>query len=85
MATMTISLPDPLREFIESEVSTGNYGSASEFFREMVRERQKQKEHERLETLLLEGIESGQPIEVTEQYLKLRQRSLRDKLEKGGK
>lgn len=82
---MTISLPDPLREFIESEVSTGNYGSASEFFREMVRERQKQKEHERLETLLLEGIESGQPIEVTEQYLKLRQRSLRDKLEKGGK
>ena len=85
MATMTISLPDPLREFIESEVSTGNYGSASEFFREMVRERQKQKAHERLETLLLEGIESGQPIEVTEQYLKLRQRSLRDKLEKGGK
>ena len=82
---MTISLPDPLREFIESEVSTGNYGSASEFFREMVRERQKQKAHERLETLLLEGIESGQPIEVTEQYLKLRQRSLRDKLEKGGK
>lgn len=85
MATMTISLPDPLREFIESEVSTGNYGSASEFFREMVRERQKQKAHERLEILLLEGIESGQPIEVTEQYLKLRQRSLLDKLEKGGK
>lgn len=82
---MTISLPDPLREFIESEVSTGNYGSASEFFREMVRERQKQKAHERLEILLLEGIESGQPIEVTEQYLKLRQRSLLDKLEKGGK
>ena len=85
MATMTISLPDPLREFIESEVSTGNYGSASEFFREMVRERQKQKAHERLEILLLEGIESGQPIEVTEQYLKLRQRSLLNKLEKGGK
>lgn len=85
MATMTISLPDQLREFIESEVSTGNYGSASEFFREMVRERQKQKAHERLEILLLEGIESGQPIEVTEQYLKLRQRSLLNKLEKGGK
>jgi len=48
MATMTISLPDPLREFVEAEVSSGNYGSASELFREMVRERQKQKSQERL-------------------------------------
>lgn len=82
MATMTISLPDPLREFVEAEVSSGNYGSASELFREMVRERQKQKSQERLETLLLEGLESGQSIEVTEHYLDQRRRALRKKLEK---
>ena len=41
MATMTISLPEPMREFVEAEVSSGNYGSASELFRELVRERQK--------------------------------------------
>lgn len=82
MATMTISLPDPLREFVEAEVSSGNYGSASELFREMVRERQKQKTQERLETLLLEGLESGQSIEVTEHYLNQRRRALRKKLEK---
>lgn len=82
MATMTISLPDPLREFVEAEVSSGNYGSASELFREMVRERQKQKTQERLETLLLEGLESGQSIEVTEHYLEQRRRALRKKLEK---
>lgn len=79
---MTISLPDPLREFVEAEVSSGNYGSASELFREMVRERQKQKTQERLETLLLEGLESGQSIEVTEHYLDQRRRALRKKLEK---
>ncbi len=79
---MTISLPDPLREFVEAEVSSGNYGSASELFREMVRERQKQKTQERLETLLLEGLESGQSIEVTEHYLEQRRRALRKKLEK---
>ncbi|MCC6328722.1 MAG: type II toxin-antitoxin system ParD family antitoxin [Acidobacteria bacterium] len=82
MATMTISLPDQLREFVEAEVSSGNYGSASELFREMVRERQKQKTQERLETLLLEGLESGQSIEVTEHYLEQRRRALRKKLEK---
>ncbi|HRH40012.1 MAG TPA: type II toxin-antitoxin system ParD family antitoxin [Pyrinomonadaceae bacterium] len=83
MATMTISLPEPMREFVEAEVSSGNYGSASELFRELVRERQKRKAQERLETLLLEGLESGQPIEVTQDYLDARRQALREKLEKG--
>ncbi len=82
MATMTISLPEPMREFVESEVAIGNYGSASELFRELVRERQKRKVQERLETLLLEGLESGQPIEVTQDYLNARRQALREKLER---
>jgi antitoxin ParD1/3/4 len=65
---MTISLPDPMRDFIETEVTEGDYSSASELFREMVRDRQKRKAQERLETLLLEGLNSGEPIEVTEEY-----------------
>lgn len=81
---MTISLPEPMREFVEAEVSSGNYGSASELFRELVRERQKRKAQERLETLLLEGLESGQPIEVTPEYLEARRQALREKLEKVG-
>lgn len=79
---MTISLPDTMREFVESEVTSGEYGSASELFRELVRERQKRKKQEHLETLLLEGLESGQAIEVTSDYIKQRRQSLRRKLEK---
>jgi antitoxin ParD1/3/4 len=82
MATMTISLPNTMREFVESEVTNGEYGSASELFRELVRERQKRKKQEHLETLLLEGLESGQAIEVTSDYIKQRRQSLRRKLEK---
>ena len=82
MATMTISLPEPMREFVESEVSSGNYGSASELFRELVRERQKRKAQERLENLLLEGLESGEPIEVTREYLNARRKALSEKLQK---
>ena len=78
-----ISLPDPLRQFVEAEVVTGNYGSASELFREMVRERQKQKAQARLESLLLVGLESGEPIEVTKEYLEQRRRDLREKLRTG--
>lgn len=79
MATMTISLPEPMREFIESEVEGGDYGSASELIREMVRERQKRKAQERLEQLLLEGLESGEPIEVNEEYMKRHRQYLLDK------
>jgi antitoxin ParD1/3/4 len=82
MATMTISLPETMREFVESEVVNGDYGSASELFRELVRERQKRKAQERLEVLLLEGLESGKPIGVTHDYLSERRRLLRKKLEK---
>lgn len=82
--TMTISLPEAMREFVEAEVSSGSYGSASELFREMVRERQKARSQERLEQLLLEGLESGEPIEVTKEYLEQRRKALRKKLV-GGK
>ncbi len=75
MATMTISLPEPMREFVESEVVGGHYGSASELFRE----RQKRKSQERLEVLLLEGLESNQPIEITQDYLNARRQKLLEK------
>ena len=84
MATMTISLPEAMREFVEAEVTTGCYGSASELFREMVRERQKAKAQARLEQLLLEGLEGGERIEVTKEYIEQRRKDLRKKLE-GGK
>ena len=76
MSTMTISMPEPMREFIESEVARGDYGSASELFREMVRERQKRHTQERLETLLLEGLESGDSIEVTPEYRSKRRENI---------
>ena len=59
MATMNISLPDPLREFVETSVSEGGYSTASEYFRELVRADQKQKAEQRLEKLLLEGLHSS--------------------------
>ncbi len=59
MATMNISLPDPLREFVETSVRDGNYSTISEYFRELVRADQKQKAEQRLEKLLLEGLNSS--------------------------
>ena len=57
--SMNISLPDSMRSYVEEQVATGGYSTVSEYFRELVRSDQKRKANERLETLLLEGLDSG--------------------------
>ena len=71
MATsMNISLPDAMKAFVDEQVQSGGYGTASEYIRELVRRDQKERAEARLETLLLEGLESGEPIPLNEEYRK---------------
>ena len=37
MQSMNISLPDPLKQFVDGQVSQGRYSSASEYVRELIR------------------------------------------------
>lgn len=37
MATMTISLPDPMKEWIEAQIRQGDYASTSDYVRDLVR------------------------------------------------
>ena len=64
MQSMNISLPDPLKQFVDGEVAKGRYSSASEYVRELIRADEKQKAGERLEALLLEGL-SGEETALT--------------------
>ena len=62
---MNISVPESMKAFIEAEVSSNGYGTASEYVRELVRDAKKQKEEERLEKLLLEALDSGPASPMT--------------------
>ena len=68
MATMNISLPEALKDFVESRLNDGGYGTASEYVRELIRNDQKSAAQERLERLLLEGLESGDPVEISDDF-----------------
>lgn len=75
MQTMNISLPDPMKQYVEDQVTAGAYSSASEYVRELVRADQKRHAKEQLEQVLLSAINSGDPIEVTsEMVAEVRQR-----------
>lgn len=64
-ATITISLPESLKSFIESQVSSQGFGTVSEYVRSLVRDEQKRTAQKRLESLLLEGLHS-EASEMTE-------------------
>lgn len=64
MQSMNISLPDPLKEFVDDQIATGRYSSASEYVRELIRNDEKRKAEEQLEAKLLEGL-SGTEAELT--------------------
>ena len=44
MPTMNISLPESLRDFVERQVSTGGFGSSSEYMRDLIRRDQARSE-----------------------------------------
>ena len=58
MAIVKISLPDKLKDYIEERVNEGGYRTTSGYFRDLVREDQKREAKERLEMLLLAGLDS---------------------------
>ncbi len=56
MQSMNISLPDPLKQFVDGQIAEGRYSSASEYVRELIRADEKRKAEEQLEAKLLEGL-----------------------------
>jgi len=60
MTTLTISLPDSLKEFIDREVQTKGYGNVSEYVRGLLRDAQNKEADARLEAMLIEGLTAGE-------------------------
>ncbi len=82
MDTMNIALPESMKHFVQERVTEGGYSSVSEYVRELIRADQKRKVEERIDTLLLEGLDSGQPIPVTPEYWEEKKRRLTERLSK---
>lgn len=66
MNTLNISLPESIKAFIEQQVAKGNYGTVNDYILHLIR--QEQAKIARVESLLLEGLDSGESIEVTDKW-----------------
>lgn len=60
MATMNVSLPDPMKEWVENQARTGRYSNASDYVRDLIRRDQERADKiAELQRLVTEGLESG--------------------------
>jgi antitoxin ParD1/3/4 len=67
MTSVNISLPTNQRQFVEKKISKGGYSTVSEYFRELIRQDEQREAEARLETLLLQALESGEPTPMTKE------------------
>ncbi len=68
MSSLNISLPQPLKKYVDERVKRDGYSTPSEFVRELLRSDQKRRVEEKLEFLLAEGVDSGEPVEADEAF-----------------
>lgn len=60
MATMNVSLPDQMKDWVEDQARTGRYANASDYVRDLIRRDQERNDRiAAMQTLVDEGLASG--------------------------
>jgi antitoxin ParD1/3/4 len=66
--SIVVQLPEVAQSFVDEQVASGRFTSASDFIANLIEQARRHAARERLEQLLLEGLNSGPPIEVDEAW-----------------
>jgi antitoxin ParD1/3/4 len=77
MATMNVSLPDPMKIWVESQATEGRYSNTSDYVRDLIRkDQERQSAIKALQAAITDGVESGTPeaLDVSAFKLKMRER-----------
>lgn len=68
MATMNISLPEQMKDWVEAQTATGRYGNSSDVVRDLIRREQTRVEKiANMDRLVAEGLASGISSQTTEE------------------
>jgi len=78
MATMNVSLPDAMKEWVEAQVQTGRYGNSSDYVRDLLRrDQERAAKRAEFDRLLKEGRDSGiSPLSLEEIFAEAKRRAV---------
>jgi len=79
-SSLNISLPKPLKQFVEQQVASGAYSTASEYVREVLRKEQSNQWRREVDAKLIEALDSGPSIEMTEKDFEHIRKVARDRV-----
>lgn len=72
MATMNISLPDKMKDWVESRAATGRYSNASDYVRDLIRsDLEREKRRREFQKEIDRGLKSGVSSRSKADLLKL--------------
>ncbi|MFK7958292.1 MAG: type II toxin-antitoxin system ParD family antitoxin [Lysobacterales bacterium] len=70
---MNISLPDPMRDWVQSQIENGKYASSSDYVRDLIRKDQDNRDQLRLlQAAITEGLQSGDPVDFDFEHFRKR-------------
>ena len=77
MATMNISVPEPMKDWVKAQIDAGSYASSSDYVRDLIRkDQQDKKKLAALQSAITQGIESGKAGELDVEAIKQKARQL---------
>lgn len=75
MATMNISLPTPMRDWVESQINSGLYANNSDYVRDLIRKDQlRSQKLAAMQSAITAGIDSGNAGHLDMQSIKRKAR-----------
>ena len=77
--TLNLSLPNSIEKFIDEQVASKGYSDSTEYILYLIH--QEQARTNRIESLLLSGLDSGDPIEVNDDWWEQKRTLLVQKLD----
>jgi antitoxin ParD1/3/4 len=79
MDTLQLTLPEKLKAFIESEAAARGHPSAHDYVLAILKEAQKKRAWEKAEKLVIEGLDSGDPMPMDDAFWEEMHRKLRER------
>ena len=77
MATMNISVPDPMKDWVQAQIDEGKYASSSDYVRDLIRKDQQERDKlAALQAAITLGIESVQAGDLDIESIKRRAKRL---------
>ena len=68
MTHLTITLPDTAQAYIDEQLASGTYNTADELLTSLIIQEQKRQAKQKLNDMLRKGLNSGTPIEATDEW-----------------